>query len=318
MSLNDKVLMRLKNLKDRLWQIENDLALEEVLADQHLTVRLEKERKQISPIAQKFDELLLENQTFELMKQQNLPENELCAQTCKIHSLQNQILDMLVDFDKGMQNATIKMVNLCESSDKLFELIKNAYQDFFAKENISFKTSNLKLSKKLAREITIEVTGENVFDLLCGENGIHKCSRQGVQVIVYPTPDTPLAKFEENDLKIDIYRSNGAGGQNVNKVSTAVRITHLPTGIIATCQDERSQFQNRERALQNLKEKVAKKLMSDFEAKQKSELKKYTTKNVVRYYDFDKNLITDVKTRTELVADNFDVGMLLKTNLIRS
>lgn len=120
---------------------------------------------------------------------------------------------------------------------------------------------------------TLEIKGQGAYDLLCKESGVHRLVRISPYdakkirhtsfALVEVLPDLPKIKADqinipEKDLKIEFFRSSGPGGQNVNKVETAVRLVHLPTGVTATSQAERSQLQNRERAMALLKAKLAK------------------------------------------------------------
>lgn len=143
------------------------------------------------------------------------------------------------------------------------------YIKYFQRKNFNYAILDYQPAEEAGiKDAVIEVTGENAYGLLKAEIGIHRLVRISpfdankrrhtsfVAVFVYPEIEDIEVKIDPHDLKIDTFRAGGHGGQGVNKISSAVRITHLPTGIIATCQNERSQLHNKLNAMKILRARV--------------------------------------------------------------
>ena len=158
-------------------------------------------------------------------------------------------------------------------------------------------------------QIEFMVKGANVYSKLKYESGSHRVQRipstetQGrvhtstATVLVMPEIETVNIDIKESDLKIDVYHSSGAGGQSVNTANSAVRITHIPTGVVVTCQTERSQLRNKERAMNLLKIKINDELMhkqeSEVGATRKSKIGTGDRSEKIRTYNYPQNRVTD-------------------------
>jgi len=166
------------------------------------------------------------------------------------------------------------------------------------------------------KDAVVEVVGRYAYGYLKAESGIHRLVRLSpfdanhrrhtsfVSVFVYPeVPETIQVEIKDSEIKMDTFRSSSAGGQNVNKLNTAVRLTHLPTGIVVTCQTERSQYQNRENAMKILRAKLYQRYREE-EKKRQAKLEETKTLiswgNQIRSYVFHPyNLVKDHRTGVE-------------------
>ena len=159
------------------------------------------------------------------------------------------------------------------------------------------------------KEVIFEITGKGAFSRLKYERGVHRVQRvpttessgrihtSTATVAVLPQAEEVEVNIDSNDLKIDIFHSGGAGGQNVNKVATAVRITHLPTGIVTVCQDERSQPRNKTKAIAVLRARLLdmerRKQESEISAQRRSQVGGGERAEKIRTYNFPDRRITD-------------------------
>ena len=296
MQIDNETIKKINDIYKKLDECNNDLCLEEVLADRKLTAKIEQEKNDLQAVVDAYEDYVKLQKEFDTEKSN---ENEIALQKAITN------LNLAMTTKNNEDKIEVEMI-FKNSSQKLADDILTGYENYCGNNNFSFE-----ILSKDSNNFKLSICGNACFEIFCYENGIHKSENQIVSITSYPAIKKEEPEFGEQDIKIDIFRSNGAGGQNVNKVSTAIRITHIKTGIVATCQDERSQFQNRERALKNLKEKVNNYFNKKYIEELSKQKKQYTSKEIVKTYDYEKNIITNTKTKQKFNLNSFVEGKII-------
>ncbi len=204
------------------------------------------------------------------------------------------------------------------------------YQKFAEKKGYTIEIIEFNESERGGfKEITFSMMGPDVFGTLKFESGVHRVQRvpeteasgrlhtSAATVAVLPEAEEVDVEINDEDLRIDIFRSGGKGGQNVNKVETAVRIVHNPTGIVVKCQEERSQLKNRDKAMKVLRSRIyeleLEKQQNAISSSRKSMVKSGDRSEKIRTYNYPQNRVTD--HRLEGDAKNYSLREVVEGEL---
>ncbi len=248
-------------------------------------------------------------------------------------SLENELQILLLPKDEDDDKDCIVEIRGAaggEESALFASVLLNMYIRFAEREHWKYEINDISETELGGvKECSMTIRGKNVFSNMKYESGVHRVQRvpetesQGrvhtstVTVAVLPEVEDVDVEILDKDIKIDTYRSSGAGGQHVNKTESAIRITHFPTGIVVTCQDERSQIKNRERAMSILKSKLYSYYKEQADCKyaenRKSQVGTGDRSERIRTYNYPQGRITDHRINYSIFnMDSFLDGDMLE------
>ena len=319
----DKVMAQLESLVAHYEELQEMMADPEVINDTKRYMEISKEEADLREVVQKYKKYkenkkeiednkeIISNETdydlIEMAKEENAELEK------EIPELEDQIKILMLPKDPNDDKDIIMEIRGAAGGDEasLFagDLLR-MYEKYAERQNW-----NVSMIDSEPTEVggykrgAIMITGDKVYSKLKYENGAHRVQRipvtesQGrvhtstATVAVMPEYEQVDIDIDPKDIRVDVYRSSGAGGQHINKTSSAVRMTHLPTGIVVAMQDQRSQQQNREKAMQILKSRVydyyESQNQAQYDAKRKNAVGTGDRSERIRTYNYPQNRVTD-------------------------
>jgi peptide chain release factor 1 len=336
----EKFFLKLDAKREELKKLEEELSSSELISDRLKYKSKTKEYSELREIVEEYDQYLnLEREKDSLEKLISeekvkseysvLAQMELVEITQAIEAKIRAIEDMVLSEDLSSSKKNVIMEIRAGTGGKEAGLFAQDLFKMYSRfaDSKGWKISVLSLNASELgglKEIIFSVEGTNVFKHMRFEMGTHRVQRvpeteasgrihtSAATVAVLPEPDDVEVDIKPQDLKIDYYRAAGAGGQHVNTTDSAVRITHLPTGVVVSCQDERSQHKNKAKAMRVLKarilESVEQQQHDDRSEQRKKQVGTGDRSEKIRTYNFPENRITDHRVNLTLykLADIMD------------
>ena len=329
--MEEWILKRLDEIKSRFEEIEVLMTKKEIVSNQSEMKKISKEYSKLKTINELWDQynkILKEtNDTKELLKSDDdeisiMAKEELDDLNSTLEKVYSELNKELIPKDATDEADAIIEIRAGTGGDEA-AIFGNDLLRMYTRysENNKWKIKILSSSYNEfdgIKEIILEISGEGTFSKLKHESGVHRVQRipktesQGrihtstATVAVLPKSEDIDIEVKEDDVRTDVFHAGGAGGQNVNKVATAIRLTHTPTAIVVTCQNERSQLQNKLQAMEILKSKLwdleLQKQKSEISEARKSQVGSGERSEKIRTYNFPQGRVTD--HRLKLTSHN--------------
>ena len=330
----DSIKTRLTEIKDNFSDIQTKLSMPDVINDQKQYASLSKEYSNLKPIVEKFEEYIQCESNIssaeEVLNESDIDLAELAKEEIKennerISEIEIELKNLLIPIDENDDKNVFVEVRAGTGGDEAALFVGDLYRMYLRLAERNRWKSDLISSRESEqggfKEVVIKISGENVYKKLKFESGIHRVQRvpstesQGrihtsacSVAVLAEIEDVEEVEIDKSEIRTDTFRASGAGGQHVNKTDSAVRLTHIPTGIVVECQDDRSQHKNKAKALTllgaKLKAMAEEELSQEQAEKRKNMVGSGDRSEKIRTYNFPQSRITD--HRIEFSVHNLD------------
>ena len=339
------MIEKLKAAEERYEQILEELSKPEVVSDQDKYKELMREQKKLAPIIEKYREYTSVSEAISEAEEmlsdkleedfRELVEAEYKENKEKLPAIEEELKVLLLPRDENDDKNVIVEIRGGAGGDEaaLFAAVLYRMYTMYS-DSVGFKTERLNSNETGLggfKDISFMIEGDGAYSRFKFESGVHRVQRvpetesQGrihtstVTVAVLPEMEDVEVEINNTDLKIETCKSSGAGGQHINKTESAIRILHIPTGIVVECQDERSQFKNKDKAMKILRSKLydmkAQEQHDKIANQRKSQVGTGDRSERIRTYNYPQGRVTDHRIGFTLYSlENFlngDIAQML-------
>ena len=331
------MIEKLAGVVERFELLSDQINDSDVIADQQKWRQYMKEHSDLQPLVEAYNEYRkneeLIKESMEMMKESDpeiieMAKEDLNIAKANIARIEEEIKVLLLPKDPNDDRNVIVEIRGGAGGDEAALFAAELYRMYtrFAERN-RWKTEVMNINESGVggfKEAIFSIQGQGAYSKLKFESGVHRVQRvpatessgrihtSTVTVAVLPEVDEVEVEINQNDLRVDVFRSSGNGGQSVNTTDSAVRITHIPTGIVVSCQDEKSQLKNRDKALKVLRSRIyeieLEKQQSELAQEKKSQVGTGDRSEKIRTYNFPQGRVTDhrIKLTTHRLMEILD------------